>query len=274
MKDFGSVDAQMLTPTISGGWYKLGRMRALVRPVPASYPRCLRSTPASSKSEDIDILRAREQHARYRDALATAGVEVVALPPLDHQPDSVFVEDTAVILEQIALITRPGAPSRQAEGEDLDGVFGSREVLRMTAPATLDGGDVLRFDRFVFVGLSARTNRAGFECLRAAAARAGLEAVEVPVAGGLHLKSACSRLGEAVIGHFDQLDRAPFVSRKIALIDAPDALGANVLELGSRVLVSAAAPETVKLAGARAIAVEVDEFHKGDGALTCMSILI
>lgn len=269
MKDFGSVDEQMVTPTISGGWYKLDRMRALVRPVPTSYPRCLSVHPA-----DIDVLRARAQHARYREALGAAGVEVVELPPLEHQPDSVFVEDTAVILESIALITRPGAPSRRGEVEDLGGVFGPREVLRMTAPATLDGGDVLRVGRFVFAGLSSRTNREGFEFLRAAAERAGLEAVEVRVGDGLHLKSACSRLGEAVIGHFDRIDRAPFDARKLELIAAPDELGANVLELETKVLVSAAAPKTAKLIGSRAISVDVGEFHKGDGALTCMSILI
>jgi dimethylargininase len=244
-------------------------MRALVRSVPSTYQQCLRSRPV-----EIDVELARLEHAGYVAALERAGLEVTVLPALDSAPDSVFVEDAAVVLDETVVITRPGAASRQGEGASLVPHFVGRAVELMTAPATLDGGDVLRVGQYLFVGLSSRTNIAGFEMLAAAAAREGIEAVQISVAAGLHLKSACSRLGNSVIGHFDRLPREPFLEREILLIEAPDEMGANVLELGSAVLVSSAAPKTAALAGARAIVVDVGEFHKGDGALTCLSILV
>ncbi len=222
---------------------------------------------------EIDVGKARSQHAAYVAALERAGFELIRAEPVDSAPDSVFVEDTAVVLGRRALLTRPGAPSRRAE------VAGIRTCLRgqvyeMTGPATLDGGDVLRLGEWIFVGLSSRTNRQGFELLAAHAAEEGLTAVAVPMREGLHLKSACSRLGEAVLGHFDRVDPAPFRERGLTLIDAPDEMGANVLELGKHVLISAAAPKTAAMVGERAIVVDVGEFHKGDGALTCLSILM
>jgi dimethylargininase len=220
----------------------------------------------------IDVEVARRQHAAYVAAIKGAGWRVVALPALDEAPDSVFVEDPVVVLDRHALLANVGAASRRVEGASIEQHLVGFEIVAMEAPATLDGGDVLRVGRAVFVGLSQRTNRAGFEVLAAVARAEGLEPVAVPLGAGLHLKSACSPLADGVIGCFDRVDRAPFAERGVQTVDALEPWGANVLELGSRVLVSSAAPATARLIGERAFVVDVSELHKGDGALTCLSI--
>ena len=238
---------------------------ALVRPVPASYAACLRHN-----REPIDVSIARRQHAGYLSALRAAGFEVVTLAALDDAPDSVFVEDPVVVLDRHAVLARVGAESRRVEVASIAPALEDFELVRMTAPATLDGGDVLRMGDRLFVGISDRTNRAGFEVLATIARAEGIEAIAIELGGGLHLKSFCSGLGDAVVGCFDCIDRAAFGD--IETIDAPEPAGANLLDLGARVLVSAAAPKTAALVGERALIVNVDEFHKGDGALTCLSI--
>lgn len=238
---------------------------ALVRPVPASYASCIRHS-----REPIDLSAARRQHAGYVSALREAGVEVIMLPALDDAPDSVFVEDPVVVLDRHALLARSGAASRRAEVESIAPALEGFELVTMMAPATLDGGDVLRMGKRLFVGISERTNRAGFDMLAAVARAEDLEPIAIELVAGLHLKSFCSGLGDAVIGCFDRIDRGAF--RGIETIDAPEPPGANLLDLGAHVLVSAAAPKTAALVGARARVVSVDEFHKGDGALTCLSI--
>jgi dimethylargininase len=238
---------------------------ALVRPVPAAYASCLRHD-----REPIDVSVARRQHAGYVSALRDAGYEVVTLPALDDAPDSVFVEDPVVVLDRHAVLARAGAASRRVEVASIAPALDGFELVTMTAPATLDGGDVLRMGRRLFVGISERTNRSGFEVLAAVARSEGIEATAVALAAGLHLKSFCSGLGDAVIGCFDRIDRTAFEG--IETIDAPELAGANLLDLGAHVLVSAAAPKTAALVGERARVVDVGEFHKGDGALTCLSI--
>jgi len=240
---------------------------AIVRSVPRSYDRCLREVDCS-----IDVEVARRQHEAYVEAIRGAGWRVVSLAPLDDAPDSVFVEDPVVVLDRHAVVANVGAPSRRGEAKSIAPSLSQRVVVTMQPPATLDGGDVLRVGRTLFVGLSQRTNRAGFEVLAAIARAEGLDPVAVPLGAGLHLKSACSPLGEGVIGRFDRVDRGPFVARGVPTLDAPEPWGANVLDLGASVLVSAAAPETAQRIGDRARVVDVSEFHKGDGALTCLSI--
>jgi dimethylargininase len=244
---------------------------ALVRPVPTSYDRCLRTQPV-----DVDVHAAREQHRGYVAALEEAGLEVISLPRLDDAPDSVFVEDPIVVMQRTALLTRTGAPSRRGEGASIARALESLlEVEEMEEPATLDGGDVLPLGRHLFVGLTGRTNAAGIERLAAVAGREGLETVTVKVQAGLHLKSAVTSIGSSVIGLFDRIDAEPFRARGIERIEAPEEMGANVLDLGKLVLVSAAAPRTAELLAARGHAVRivgVSEFHKGDGALTCLSV--
>src|SRR5919202_2689386 len=132
----------------------------------------------------IDVRRAREQHRAYREALAACGARVVTLPAIDGLPDSVFVEDTAVVLDELAVITSPGVESRRAEVDAIEPeVARLRPVVRIEPPATLEGGDVLRLGRTLYVGLSPRTNASGADALRRLSAPHGYEIVTVEPRG-------------------------------------------------------------------------------------------
>ncbi|HEY2516842.1 MAG TPA: N(G),N(G)-dimethylarginine dimethylaminohydrolase, partial [Polyangiaceae bacterium] len=198
----------------------------------------------------------------------------------DASPDACFLEDTAVVTGAHAVVTIPGAPSRRGEVEGVATALGRDFTLhRMELPSTLDGGDVLRIGRRLFVGLSSRTNRAGLEFLAGVAALDGLDVVPVEVRGGLHLKSACtladgSRLlyDPALLG---EGDLAPFRATGVDCIAVTEPAGANVLALGGAVLVSAAAPRTASMLRSLGLDVRmvvVGEMHKADGALTCLSL--
>lgn len=227
----------------------------------------------------IDVARARAQHEAYRAALEEAGFGTDVLPPDEAHPDSPFVEDVAVLLSGTALLTRPGAPSRRGEVAAVAAALAGRfPTVQVRAPATLDGGDVLELAGTVFVGRSSRTNEAGIEAVRSAAARAGLGVVPVPVAGVLHLKSAVVRIGEgAVLGRSDAVDPAPFAGLSWVEIPAAERGRASALDLrDGTVLVPESCPATaaaVARAGAQPRAVSVGEFTKADGGLTCLSIL-
>ncbi len=252
----------------------------------ARYAECVRV----DGSVPIDVGLARVQHEAYVAAVRGAGVEVRVLETDDASPDACFIEDTAVVTGAHALATCPGAPSRRFEvGPVADALARTLIVHRMSAAAeaqgaasaTLDGGDVLRIDGRLFVGLSSRTNRAGVAALATVAALDGLGVVSVAVRGGLHLKSACSLASASLLLYDPQIlegdDLAPFRASGVEPLAAPEPPGANVLALGSVVLVSAAAPRTADILRARGLDVrvlDVSELHKGDGALTCLSLRI
>ncbi len=227
----------------------------------------------------IDVALARRQHDDYRAALRAAGYETEVLPPDEAHPDSPFVEDAALLLGGVAVLTRPGAASRRGEVAAVAAALAARfPTVEVEAPATLDGGDVLQVGGTVFVGRSSRTNEAGIEAVRSAAARAGLGVVPVPVAGVLHLKSAVVRIGEgAVLGRSDAVDPAPFAGLSWVEIPAAERGRASALDLrDGTVLVPESCPATaaaVARAGAQPRAVSVGEFTKADGGLTCLSIL-
>ena len=252
--------------------------RVVVRAVSSRYAECLRS----DASARIDVTLARAQHAAYVAVLATLGVRVDVLPTDPESPDACFIEDTAVITGAHALATRPGATSRRAEvGPVAEALARELALHPMGAPATLDGGDVLRIDGRLFVGLSSRTNRDGVDALASVAARDGLEVVPVAVRGGLHLKSACSLASASLLlfdpGGMGDAELAPFRAAGVEVLPVAEPAGANVLTLGRAVLVSAAAPRTAEALRARGLdvrVVDVGEFHKGDGALTCLSLRV
>jgi dimethylargininase len=244
-------------------------IRILVRAVSSSFTDCIRTA-----SESIDLALAREQHAAY---VAALGESVAWLPPLDDDPDAVFVEDTAVLLGRSALVTRPGAEARRAETASVASALAAlMPIHTMEAPATLDGGDVLRVGNRLFVGLSGRTNREGFEVLAACARREGIETVAVPVARGLHLKSGCTIVDEeTLVCHRASIDPSPFTGLRV--LDAIEPEGANVLALGHALLGSKAAPRTLEMLGKHGFdvrALDLSEIHKGDGALTCLSLRV
>lgn len=245
---------------------------AIVRDVPDAYQHCLRSGELAP-----DVALARLQHRGYVAALASAGVGVLHIPADEAHPDACFIEDTAVILGAHALISRPGAPSRRGECGPVAAALSARcELHTMAAPAILDGGDVLRAGPLLFVGMSRRSDAAGARSLAAVAAREGLELRTVPVAAGLHLKSAVTLIDEhTLVLHDGAIDPAPLRAAGFDLLRVAEPAGGNVLALGRRLLVSADAPATAALLRSRGhdvTSLDVSEFHRGDGALTCLSL--
>ena len=227
----------------------------------------------------IDVARARGQHARYAAELAALGCRLHALAPLIEHPDGVFVEDTAVLVPEVAVITRPGVASRLAETETVAAALESfLPVKRITTPATLDGGDVLRIGRTLYVGASGRSNPAGIEQLRHALAGFGYTVRAVALKDCLHLKSACTFIPpRALIVNPAWVDPLAFDAPVVIQVAEGEAYGANTLTLGGVTLVSADFPRTrerLEQAGIMTRALDVSELQKAEAALTCMSLLL
>jgi dimethylargininase len=250
----------------------------LVRDVSSSYGDCLRV----DASVSIDVSTARRQHAAYVAALRTLGLLVAVVAADDRYPDGCFIEDAAVVTGARACMTRPGAASRRGEVVAVAAALQRHCVIdRMLEPASLDGGDVLRVGRILFVGMSSRTNKEGLEALRDVATRDGLEVLPLIVRDGLHLKSACTLADASTLVYDTRVlgdeELAAFRGAGLRCVAASEPMGANVLALGHGVLVSAAAPLTGAMLTALGLVVhyvDVSEFHKGDGALTCLSLRI
>ena len=253
-----------------------GPRTAIVRPPADAFARAI-----SAGGAAIDPERARAQHAAYRAALADL-VEVVALPADEELPDACFVDDCAVVLGGQALLTRPGAPSRAAEPERLAEVLSGLvdELHRMTAPATLDGGDVLRLGRTLVAGRSKRTSQAGIGQLTRFAGQLGgrVEVAAVPP-GTLHLQSAVTALADdAVVGTAELLEQPALrgVTSKV-VVPPEETAAANALAVGTTVVLPAGCPRTAAAIAALGFEVrEVDlgEFAKADGGATCLSLLV
>jgi len=226
----------------------------------------------------INVEKAIAQHRRYEGCLEDLGVKVISLPAEPGMPDCMFVEDPAVVVEEVAVMTRMGAASRRREGERLSTVLGRFRKLRwMREPATLEGGDVLRVGKTLFVGLSGRTNQAGAEQLAAAVEPLGYRVRPVEVRGCLHLKSACCALGSGtILANRNWADVSAFDGMEIADVAPEEPGAANVLAIGDTALVAAAYPrtaETVEKLGWKVRPLDISELMKAEAGLTCCSIL-
>jgi len=228
--------------------------------------------------EAIDVARARAQHRAYEEALARAGCRVESLPALDDLPDAVFVEDVAVVLDEIAVITRPGAESRRPETAHIAPVLSQhRRVTFIQAPGMLDGGDVLRLGRRIFVGRSGRSDESGIEQLRTVVWPYGYTVTAVPVSGCLHLKSAVTEVAPgAVLVNPAWVDAGVFGDVRVLEIDPDEPYAANGLLVGDRLIYPISFPRTRKRLEAAGIAIEpvdVSELQKAEGAVTCCSLV-
>lgn len=224
----------------------------------------------------IDVGKAMKQHRGYRAVLSELGVRVVTIPADEAYPDGVFVEDPAIVLDEIAVICRPGAESRRGEVESLaKAISPFRELRCIREPATLEGGDVTRIGRDLFVGLSKRTSREGIEQLAEIVAAFGYRVIPVEVRGCLHLKSACCSIGDStVLINREWIDAAPFASCR--MIDVAEEWAADVLRIGETVLMPAGFPKTqerLERAGFRTRAIDVSELQKAEAGVTCMSLI-
>jgi dimethylargininase len=221
---------------------------------------------------------ASAQHAAYAGALRACGLEVTILAADENFPDSVFIEDTAVLAEKVAVIARPGAPSRRGEeGAAADALanFYSR-LERIAAPGTLEGGDVLRAEGHFFIGVSARTNESGAQQLAAILKKNGYATTLVPLRHVLHLKTGIAYLQEKRLLADGEFLNHRLLSRfKTIPVAAGESYAANSLWINGRVLVPAGFPLTKKIieaSGCETLVVDVSEFRKLDVGLSCLSL--
>jgi dimethylargininase len=230
--------------------------------------------------QPIDLERARAQHRAYEQALRAAGCEIVHAGSAPDLPDSVFVEDTAIVVDEVAVITRPGAASRRAETAGVAAVLGRyRNLKYIDAPGTIDGGDVIVAGRRVFAGRSGRTNGDGIEQLRAMLAPFGYDVRSVDVHGCLHLKSAAAMLSEEqLLVNPAWISRGQFDGVELLAIDSSEPDAANILHLGDgEYIYSAAFPRTREFLERSPLihltVIDLSELAKAEGAVTCCSLI-
>lgn len=247
---------------------------AVTRSVPQSLTACELT---HIERVPIDVDRAREQHAAYVRLLASLGCGVIEIPAAHHLADSVFIEDTAVIVDEVGIITRPGAASRREETEAVASTLGAfRQLQFLSAPATVDGGDVLRLGWTFYVGVGSRTNAAGAQQLRDIVAPHGYEVRTVAVDACLHLKSAVTELAPGVVVINPRwVDRQMFPNHAIIEVDPAEPGAANVLRVGEAIVCGAAYSRTNARLSAfgKVHAVDVSELAKAEGAVTCCSLI-
>jgi dimethylargininase len=248
---------------------------AVTRPVSPTLARCQLTHLAR---EPIDVTRATSQHAAYEELLASLGATVVRVAPAPQLPDAVFVEDTAVVLEEAAVITRPGAPTRQGEPPAVASVLAQyRRLLAMTPPATLDGGDVLQIGRTLYTGRSGRTNQEGIQQLQRLLAPFEYQIIPVEFTECLHLKSAVTYIGDGLLLLNPAWVAAKsFPSLEVLAIDPREPLAANALRVADTVVYPASFPRTgerLLQRGLRVAPIDCSELTKAEGAVTCCSLV-
>lgn len=228
--------------------------------------------------EAIAYPRAVQQHRAYCDLLRRQGISVIELSANRDFPDSVFVEDTAVVVDEVAVICRMGAPSRRGEELAVAAVLAEhRPLAKIAAPAALEGGDVLQIGKNIFVGQGSRSNPAGARALADALKPFGYRVIPVELHGCLHLKSACTALDEfTVIMNPDWVSRDIFREYRVVTVPPQEPEAANVLRLNETVCLISAFPRTVELVhslGYRLETLDISELLKAEAALTCSSII-
>jgi len=249
---------------------------AITRQVSESIARC-ELTHLARQSIDLD--RARDQHADYEHNLSALGCEVRRLPGAPDLPDAVFVEDIAVVLDELAILARPGAESRRAETASLEPALrGLRPLVRIEPPGTLDGGDILRAGRVLHAGRSRRTNAAGVEQLARLVAPHGYTVRPIEIDHCLHLKSAATEVGDnLVLIQPRWVDRRNFPGLGLIEVDAREPAAANALRIGEWVLMATAFPRTRARLEANGVAVrpvDLSELAKAEGGVTCCSLIL
>jgi dimethylargininase len=250
-------------------------MRAIVRQPSQAINRCALTF---LERQPIDLGRALAQHAAYVSALRSRGVDVMILPPEPELPDAVFVEDTAVVVDECAVIARPGIESRRGEVEALVSALADvRSTVRIEAPGTIEGGDVLRVGRTFFVGQTPRTNGEGTRQFAEILGPHGYEVIPVTPTGCLHLKSAVTYVGdETVLLNAGWIDVDIFSRWQCVPVPPEEPGGANALLAGGVVHLAASAPLTrrkLDALGFTTEAIDTSEFEKAEAALTCLSLL-
>jgi dimethylargininase len=246
---------------------------AIVRPPGESYTRAISST---GRTPDVQL--ARLQHAEYRQALTEAGITIEQLPPDEGYPDSCFVQDTALVIAGMAVIARPGAQSRRGEQEAIAQLLADRFPLsHITAPGTLEFGDVMVLDDRILVGETERTNATGIQQLKSILSPHDMPVSSIPVLDYLHLLSAATYLGNntlLAIGEF--AEHPAFTGLEVITVPDEEAYAANALGVGEHVILPAGFPrvaESVSARGFQVLPVDLSQFEAADGGATCLSII-
>jgi dimethylargininase len=248
---------------------------ALIRDVSPSLQRCELT---HLSRQPIDVVLARRQHRRYERCLADLGCAIHRLPTEPEWPDAVFIEDTAIVLDELAIIARPGAESRRAETTAVaEALRAFRSLFHIEPPGTLDGGDVLRLGQTVYVGVSSRSNEAGFEQLRRWLMPYGYAVEAVEVNGCLHLKSAVTPVGEnTLLVNRAWVDAGAFGDAALIDVDPSEPFGGNALLVNETVMYPSGYPRTQRRLQEHGItvqSVDVSELGKAEGGVTCCSLI-
>jgi dimethylargininase len=227
----------------------------------------------------IDLDRARAQHRAFERTLADLGCEVRRLPPAPDLPDAVFVQDAAFVFDEVAVLARPGAASRRAELESVAVALKEYRPLRsIEPPGTLDGGDVIRLGRDVYVGRTARTNEEGVRQLAAILGPSGYAVHPVPVAGCLHLQTAVTSVGEQVLlANRNWVDPGLFGAVEVIEVDPREPFAANALRVGAAVVYPTGFQATrARLAahGVPVVTVDVSELARAEAGVTCCCLIL
>jgi dimethylargininase len=250
-------------------------LTAITRGVSPAMVRCELSF---VEREPIDLCKADAQHHAYEQLLQKLGARVMSLPAEADLPDSMFVEDPAIVLDELALILPLGTETRRAEAASLAKALSPfRKLEYITLPGTLEGGDVLQINRKLFVGLSKRSNAEGIRQLAAILAPFDYEVVAVGVSGCLHLKSAVTYLGgNTLLANRDWFDLAPFAGFGFIGVAPEEPHAANALVLGGTIIFPASFPRTrtyIESQGFHTTPLDISELQKAEAGLTCSSLL-
>ena len=226
----------------------------------------------------INLAKAQVQHRAYETLLAELGAEVISLPAEPALPDSMFVEDPAIVFDELAVICSLGTESRRAEATSLARVLRRfRALAEITIPGTLEGGDVLRIGHKVYAGRSTRTNAEGIRQLAAFLAPHNYEVIEIPVSGCLHLKSAVTFLGgNTMLANRGWFDASLLASYEWIDVDSSEPHAANALALGGTIIFPASFPKTrarIEEGGFSVTSIDISELQKAESGLTCSSLL-
>jgi dimethylargininase len=226
----------------------------------------------------IDVERAIAQHQQYEETLKSLGVKVHSLPAELDLPDAVFVEDVAIVLDECALLTRPGAGSRRPEVESVSRALAPyRKFFTIQAPGTVDGGDVLTVGKNIYVGLSGRSNQPAIDQMQIFLAPFGYTVRDVPVNGCLHLKSAVTQVAaDTLLVNPAWVDKSNFPRMKFIEVDPSEHYAANALMVGETVVYQPSYPKTylrLEAAHIHPLLVDQSELAKAEGALTCCSLI-
>lgn len=248
---------------------------AIVRAIPNTYQDCVTLSPGKP---EINVALARQQHTAYCKTLKELGLKLIRIEADDALPDCCFTEDTAIVFGDLAIITKPGTPSRIAETVEMEKrLMPLKKIHHLSSPATIDGGDVLKIYSKIFIGISSRTNEEAIKQVADIINPKGYEVIGVKIRDTLHLKSVCTYVGNGCIllakGH---LDEKIFSSYDAIIVPEEEAYSANCLVVNGKVLLPKGFPKTKSMIEAKdssIIEMDMSEIEKADGALTCLSVI-